>query len=224
LMEIRDIAKDVTKSWKDHLRKIDEGSIVERQGGHIRITENVDRELGRLVSEFMNGATRSFKDRMQQTARALGVEIGFLHQKQVKFEQGLADLEKTDSALADYLREARRWGDSLVTTRNNLDHGNWSLPRATVVDVGGRVVVTEPAVDGTPVTRWVADMTDRVLCFVEDVIAHGIQKRLAQGITLTEIPVAQRAPEMPLRFQNTITGSGFPTWQIRYHVSRFDET
>ncbi|MFM0208312.1 hypothetical protein PQQ96_12945 [Paraburkholderia sediminicola] len=224
LMEIRDIAKDVTKSWKDHLRKIDEGSIVDRQGGHIRITENVDRELGRLVSEFMNGATRSFKDRMQQTARALGVEIGFLHQKQVKFEQGLADLEKTDSALADYLREARRWGDSLVTTRNNLDHGNWSLPRATVVDVGGRVVVTEPAVDGTPVTRWVADMTDRVLCFVEDVIAHGIQKRLAQGITLTEIPVAQRAPEMPLRFQNTITGSGLPTWQIRYHVSRFDET
>jgi len=224
LMEIRDTAKDVTKSWKDHLRKIDEGSIVERQGGHIRITENVDRELGRLVSEFLNGATRSFKDRMQQTARALGVEIGFLHQKQVKFEQGLADLEKTDPALADYLREARRWGDSLVTTRNNLDHGNWSLPRATVVDVGGRVVVSEPAVDGTPVTRWVADMTDRVLCFVEDVIAHGIQKRLALGITLTEIPVAQRAPEMPLRFQNTITGSGLPTWQIRYHVSQFDET
>jgi hypothetical protein len=224
LMEIRDTAKDVTKSWKDHLRKIDEGSIVERQGGHIRITENMDRVLGRLVSEFLNGATRSFKDRMQQTARALGIEIGFLHQKQVKFEQGLADLEKTDPALADYLREARRWGDSLVTTRNNLDHGNWSLPRATVVDVGGRVVVSEPAVDGTPVTRWVADMTDRVLCFVEDVIAHGIQKRLAHGITLTEIPAAQRAPEMPLRFQNTITGSGLPAWQIRYHVSRFDET
>ncbi|WP_060857653.1 hypothetical protein [Caballeronia sordidicola] len=70
----------------------------------------------------------------------------------------------------------------------------------------------------------IADMTDRVLCFVEDVIAHSIQKRLAQGITLTEIPVAQRAPEMPLRFQNTITGSGLPMWQIRYHVSRFDET
>jgi hypothetical protein len=87
------------------------------EGVHIRITQNVDRELGRLVSEFLNGATRSFKDRMQQTARALGVEIGFLHQKQVKFEQGLADLEKTDPALADYLREARRWGDSLVTTR-----------------------------------------------------------------------------------------------------------
>lgn len=224
LMEIRDTAKDVTKSWKNHLRKIDEGSIVERHGVHIRITENVDRELGRLVSEFLNGATRSFKDRMQQTTRALGVEIGFLHQKQAKFEQGLADIEKTDSALANYLREARRWGDSLVTTRNNLDHGDWSLPRATVVDVGGRVVVTEPAIDGTPVSRWVADMTDRILCFVEDVIAHGIQKRLALGITLAEIPVAHRAPEMPLRFQNTITGSGLPAWQIRYHTSRFDET
>ena len=32
-------------------------------------------------------------------------------------------------------------------------------------------------------TKWVVDMTDRILCFVEDVIAHGIQQRLAHGIT-----------------------------------------
>jgi hypothetical protein len=30
-------------------------------------------------------------------------------------------------------------------------------------------------------TKWAADMTDRILCFVEDVLAHPIQKRLPQG-------------------------------------------
>ena len=224
LMEIRDAAKDVAKTWTDHARKIEEGSIVERQGVNIRITENVDRQLGRLVSEFLTGATRSFKERMQQTARILGLEIGFLYQKQSAFERGLVDLEKTDRALADYLREARKWGDSLVTTRNNLDHGDWALQAAAVADATGCVAVTEPAIDGTPVTKWVADMTDRILCFVEDVIVHGIQQRLAHGITLAEIPAAQRAPDMPLQFRHIITGGGLSAWQISYHTSRFDET
>ena len=134
------------------------------------------------------------------------------------------NLEKTDRALADYLREARKWGDSLVTTRNNLDHGDWALQAAAVADAAGCVAVTEPAIDGTPVTKWVADMTDRILCFVEDVIVHGIQQRLAHGITLAEIPAAQRAPDMPLRFRHIITGGGLSAWQISYHTSRFEET
>jgi len=46
-----------------------------------------------------------------------------------------------------------------VTTRNNLDHGDWELPPAIVGEVDGRVTVTEPSIEATPVTRWVADMT-----------------------------------------------------------------
>lgn len=224
LMEIRDTAKEVVTTWKDHARKIDEGFIVERLGSNIRITENIDRPLGRLVNEFLTGATRSFKERMQQTARTLGVEIGFLYQPQAKFEKGVAALENTDRALAEYLLEARKWGNALVTTRNNLDHGDWTLQSAAVTDVSGRVVVIEPSIEGTPVTKWVTEMTDRILCFVEDVIAHGIQKRLGPDLTLAEIPVANRVPEMPLRFRNTIAGGGLLAWKIRYRTSRFDET
>jgi len=224
LMEIRDAARDVAKTWKDYARRVDDGSIVEHQGVHIHVTENVDRQLGRQVNEFLTGATRSFKERMQRVARSLGVEIGFLYQAEAKFERRVADLDRTDAALAAYIREARRWGDALVTTRNNLDHGDWKLQSAVVGEADGRVSVTEPAIDGVPVTRWVADMTDRVLCFVEDVLAHGIQKRMPLGITLAEIPLAQRSPEMPVRFKPTITGGGLTTWEIRYHASRLEET
>jgi hypothetical protein len=224
LMEIRDTAKDMAKTWKDYTRRIDEGSIVVRQGPHIQVTENVDRRLGRQVSDFLTGAVRSFKERMQLTTRVLGIEIGFLHQKTTTFERGVAELDKTDPALAAYLRESRRWADALVNTRNNLEHGSWRLPPAVISEVDGRVTVTEPAIGGTPVTKWVSDMTDRILCFVEDVLAHAIQKRLPQGITLTEISLAQRSPEMPLRFQATIDSGGLPTWGIRYHASKLDET
>jgi hypothetical protein len=224
LMEIRDAAKDVAKTWKDYARRVEDGSIVERRGAHIHVTENVDRQLGRQVNEFLTGATRSFKERMQRVARSLGVEIGFLYQKEPKFERCVADLERTDPALAAYIREARQWGDALVTTRNNLDHFDWKLQSAVVAEADGKVSAREPAIDGVPVTRWVADMTDRVLCFVEDVLAHCIQKRMPLGITLAEIPLAQRSPEMPIRFKPTVAGGGLPTWEIRYHVSRLEET
>src|SRR5437763_5734061 len=64
-MEIRDAAKDVARTWKDFKRRIDEGSIVDRQRGQIRVTDDIDRQLGRLTSDFLTGATRSFKGRMQ---------------------------------------------------------------------------------------------------------------------------------------------------------------
>lgn len=223
LMEIRDVAKDMAKTWKGYTRRIDEGSIVVRQGPHIQVTENIDRQLGRQVSDFLTGAVRSFKERMQRTSRVLGIEIGFLHQKPTTFERGVAELDKTDPALAAYLRESRRWGDALVDTRNNLEHRNWRLPPAVIGELDGRVTVTEPAIGGTPVTKWAADMTDRILCFAEDVLAHAIQKRLPPGITLTEISLAQRSPDMPLRFQPTVAGGGLPAWEIRYHDSKLEE-
>jgi hypothetical protein len=224
LMEIRDTAKDVAKTWKDYARRVDDGSIIERQGADIHVAENVDRQLGRQVNEFLTSATRSFKERMQRVARSLNVEIGFLYQKEATFERCVVDLERTDPALAAYIREARRWGDTLVTTRNNVDHGDWKLQSAVVGEADGKVRVSEPAIDGVPVTRWVAEMTDRVVCFVEDVLAHCIQKRMPLGITLAEIPLAQRLTEMPVRFKPTVIGGGLPTWEIRYHASRLEET
>jgi hypothetical protein len=223
-MEIRDAAKDVARTWKDYKRRIDEGSIVERQHGQIHVTEHIDRQLGRLTSDFLTGATRSLKDRMQHVTRALRLDIGCLYQEQAKFERGLAKLQTIDAPLAEYIRQTRAWSHTLVTIRNNLDHGDWELPRAIVCEVDGRVTVAEPLIEATPVTQWVADMTDRVLCFIEDVVAHGIQKKMPQGLTLTEVPIPKRSSELALRFQNAIAGGGLPSWEIRYHMTKLNET
>jgi len=115
-------------------------------------------------------------------------------------------------------------GDSLVNIRNDLDHGDWTLQGAVVADTAGRVAVTEPGIGGMPVTKWVADMTDRIICFVEDVIAHGIQQRLAHGITLAEIPVAQRVPRCPFDSGTPSPAVVFRRGKSAYHASHFDET
>lgn len=65
-----------------------------------------------------------------------------------------------------------------MTTRNNLDYGDWELPRASIAcEVDGRVTVAQPSIETTPVTQWVADMTDRILCFIEDVVARTASRR-----------------------------------------------
>jgi hypothetical protein len=225
MLEIRTTAKELADLYADHTHKIETGSIVQMQGPTVlHITESIDRPLRRKVDEFLSGVTRSFKDRMQRVTKALGAEIGFLYQKSDAFERGVAAFAQIDGPLAAYLREARRWGDALIGARNGLEHHDWQLPRISYVVSAGAIVASEPTIDGQPVTSFVNHMTDRLLCFVEDVTVHCIQRRLPAGLSITEIPLTRRTAEMPMRFQPTLTSGGMPIWKIRYHQSTFDAT
>jgi hypothetical protein len=224
LLEIRATAKEVSDIYADHVSKIAAGSIVQMHGPTIHIAESIDRQLAKKVDEFLSSATRSFKDRMQRVTSALGVNIGFLYQKAASFERGVAAFAQTDAPLAAYLLEARRWGDKLVEARNGLEHGGWQLPRIVYTENAGTISAAEPTIDGQLLTEFVTQMTDRLICFVEDVTVHCIQSRMAQGMSITQIPLSQRAVEMPARFRPTLTNGGMPLWQIDYHASVFEAT
>lgn len=224
LLEIRTTSEELVAIYTEHAKKVAEGSIVQMRGPTVHITENIDRPLRKKVEEFLASATRSFKDKMQRLANALGVNVGFLYQKHDSFERGVAALALTDAPLAAYLREARRWGDTLVDGRNDLEHKGWQLPRIAYGLSGNAVTVSEPIIKGRPVTAFVNDMTDRLMCFVEDVAVHCIQRHIPSGLSLTEIPPSQRAAEMPVRFQPTLANGGMPLWEITYHTSNFDST
>jgi hypothetical protein len=224
LLEIRTTAEEISNAYADHVNKIAAGTIVQKQGPTIRITESIDRDLSKKVGEFLTGATRSFKDKMQRATNAIGVNIGFLYQKADSFERGVAAFAQVDAPLAAYLCEARRWGDGLVGARNRLEHGGWQLPRITYTENAGTITASEPAINGQSVTEFVKQMTDRLLCFVEDVTIHCIQRRMPPGLSVTEIPPRQRLVEMPMRFQPTLANGGMTLWQIDYHASAFEAT
>jgi len=49
--------------------------------------------------------------------------------------------------------------------------------------------MTEPEIMGRPVSNFTNFVKDRMLCFVEEICAHGLQGRMPETISVTEIPV-----------------------------------
>lgn len=224
LFTARTTAKEISELWLGHARKVATGEVVRRQGMSIHIDENIDKELRKQVEHFLNNAARAIKQGMQGLTAQLGVDIGFMFNKQSTFERGIAALKASDPLLADYLEKSRQlWSERLIKSRNDLEHNNWSLPRVAYDPSGVNIAAVEPLIAGQPVTEFVQAMLDRVCCFVEEVTAHCIQKRMAAPITITEIPLAERRPEAPERFRPTLAIGGQLRWNISYQSSSFEK-
>jgi hypothetical protein len=161
---------------------------------------------------------------MQSLARELQVDIGFLFRRQGALNTGIAALKNSDPLLAEYSRQTRTWSERLLECRNAVEHEGWMLPRVTYARTGDAVEAHQPSISNEPVSEFVKEIFDRLMCFVEEVVAHCLQKRMPAGITITEIPVAERLAEAPERFKLTLAIGGMPAWQIAFHESLFEET
>jgi len=223
LFTARTTAKEISELWAGHARKVATGEVVRRQGIAIHIDENIDKELRKQVEYFLNTSVRVIKQGMQGLTTQFGVNISFMFKQQPAFERGIASLKETDLLLADYLEKSRQlWSERLIKSRIDLEHNNWSLPRIMYDTSSANVVAVEPLIAGQPVTEFVEAMLDRLCCFVEDVTAHCLQKKMAGPITITEVPLAERRSEAPERFQLTLAVGGQPRWNITYHAALFE--
>ena len=140
------------------------------------------------------------------------------------FAAGIAALHATDPLLAEYLRHTRNWSEPLVECRNAIEHEGWALPRVIYSQKDGGLVATEPEISGQPFTAFIDYMLDRLCCFVEEFMAHSLQRSMVPEITITELPFAERSAEAPERFRLTLGTGGLAQWHITYHTSRFEET
>lgn len=223
-LNVRAVAQEIEQVWNEHVRKVSEGQIARRQGPTIQVEENIDKELRKRVESFLNAGVRVLKG-MQDVTEVLKVNIGFLFQKAGPFSKGIADLEKTDPDLAEYLRQTRTWSERLIMCRNDVEHDGWILPKALYSVSGSGIKVDEPCISGQTVTGFVRIMVDRLACFMEEVTAHCLQKQMPAGISITEIPLSQRqGEEVGVRFRVTLAKGGNPIWTIAYHREPFEET
>ena len=221
---VRDLAREIGELLADHRSKIERGVGVRIDGRTVHLDEPIDKELRRLVESFLNSTNRIMLTGMKEVAKALQLDIGFFFKKESTFLNGLAALDGSDPDLAAYCRKARIWSDVLNTVRNDMEHNFWLVPRVQYRIDQGRVVVLEPEIMGRPVSDLAKFVTDRVLCFVEEICVHGLQRRMPDSISITEIPLAQRPMERPERFRLCTAGGGMPLWEILYHDTAFDET
>jgi hypothetical protein len=224
LFNARTSSQDIVRMWDGHARRVAAGEIAEVRGGNLQIAESIDRGLRREVESFLNAAVRTTKTGMQHLAKHLNMDIGFLFRQQGGFEEGIAAMEKTNPALAAYLRDVRAWTEPLLLLRNDLEHAIWSLPRVTYTRTDSGVRAEQPHIGSKPVTEFTADSFDRLCCFVEELTVHGLQRQMPPGITIAEVPRAERRAEAPERFRITLSAGGLPAWRIAYHANRFEET
>ncbi len=224
LLNTRNASQKIVQLLADHFNKVAKGEVGHLREHTIHITETIDNELRKEVGTFLNSSVRALKHGMQEVAKALGIDIGFLFKKQSQFENGVKNLEKDDPHLAAYLRETRKWSERLLNSRNAIEHEGWILPKVKYTDVSGIIRADEPEISGQKVSDFVKLIMDRLICFVEEVTAHCLKVRIPAGITVTEIPLSQRESDIPQRFQITLTSGGMPIWNIVYHLSSFEET
>lgn len=221
----RESAKELTNALETHRQRLANGTIAQRRGDTVQITENIDRTLRREVETFLSAGVRAIKDGQQRLFKRLGVDIGFLFREEGSFLRGMEALRASDPLLADYLLATRRgWSEQFVLARNDL-HSHWTLPRIEYPRaVDGTITMREPIIAGLPISTFVTTMLDHVLCFVEETTMYALKGRLPQLITLREIPLGDRRPEIPERFRISLLAGGNPPWQLTYHLHRFEET
>jgi hypothetical protein len=221
---VRDLAHEIGELIADHRSKIARGVGARMDGRTVHVDEPIDKELRRLVESYLNSSNRVMVTGMKEVAKALHLDIGFFFKKESTFLNGVGALDGSDPDLANYCRKARIWSDMLNAVRNEMEHNFWSVPRVQYRIDQRSVAVLEPEVMGRTVSDFARFVTDRILCFVEEICVHGLQHRMPDSISVTEMPLAQRPAERAERFRLCTAGGGMPLWKIVYHETTFDET
>jgi hypothetical protein len=222
---IRGAAKTVLGLHASHSERVARGEIAKVLGGIVFVDENIDHELRKQTEIVISTASRVVKDRMQEVLRALELDVGFFYKKPSAFAAGISKLKQQDATLAKYLEQTRaKWSERLTNCRTALEHGSWVLPKVAHESSAGSVRTIEPLIDGQPVSLFVSHIVDRTCCFIEELCAYALQRRMPEGISFAEIPLSERKPEIVERFRPALIGGGMPIWTISYHDSKFEET
>ncbi len=222
LSDARATAKEIDRLLKEHRLKVSTGEAVRLSGRAIHV-DGVDKELRKHTADFLTSAGRSLKQGIQSVAKVLGLDIGFFFKDRNAFERGLARLSTTHPELADYLREARTWAEKLNLLRNKVEHEGWVLPRVGYPESGGKIEMIEPEAEGEPVSQFVERTLDRLCCFVVEVTVYGLRSRMDPTLSVAEVPLPERDPAAPKRFQPALALGGTRLWKLVYHTSSFEQ-
>jgi hypothetical protein len=221
LRDVREAGREIHRIWSTHVDAVAAGTIVSRRGAQTYFSESIDRPLSAAVDTLLIASTRTIKTALQKLTAHLGRDIGCLFKAENAFQTGLTRLAQTDPALAEYLAAARTWTEPLVTARNALEHALAATDKVEYAIDHQSVSVIEPELFGAPLIESADVTVERLLCFVEETVAHCLGTRLPAGMGVHEIPVAGRDADFPRRFQLTVRPGGLPLWVLPRRVGEF---
>ena len=218
LTTLRRVSKETTALWKRHEAKVASGQIA-RYTNAIQIDEIINERLNHGIETVIKTAAGAVKS-LQHLTKMFGVDTGFMYQQQDAFEAGLVALEATDSMLADYMREARKWSHPVQKLRNDFEHASYVAPPVHYDRTPeGGVRAIETPVMGMPLTHFLPILVSRTNRYVEEVLMWCYQRN--SPFPIGEIPIRQRDPVKPERFK-FLLDAGEQPWLIIYSDDEFE--
>jgi hypothetical protein len=188
----------------------------------VAISESIETQLRDLVSTFLNAGVRALKG-MQPLLEKFQIPIGCLFMKETNFQKGLENLRGNGQArVADYLSAVRTsWSEQFMERRNALEHQGW-CPSPAAYRINGKcIAMIEPEIDGIFVSEYAIRMSNRIIGFVEDLIAYAFSTKLPAPVILIEELATERDPERPTRFQVSLAGNDRTPWFLQYNDQGF---
>ncbi len=222
----RDAALEVIALIDAHTKAIAEGRAIQFRNNQIDILETIDVPLGQSVDKLIDQSVVAVKTGLQKMLKELlNLDIGFLFQKETSFAAGIANLiSGGEEALANYLEAVRKtWLSDLLKLRNDHEHHGWNLGGLQYqVTEQSMLVIKLPIVLGLPVDKFARYTANRVLLFIENMLAYAMQRNLSDWypVYLSEIPIEQRDPKNVQRFRLSAKGLyELPTWELKFQDS-----
>ena len=213
-------ARAIQALLSEHKMKVSSGAIVTRQQNAIEINETITLKLQEQMAAFLSASVRAAK-LVQVLLLYFDLNIGFLFQQQPKFAAASESLRAAgDSDLAGYLERTRSgWLEALTKRRHALEHKGWCVPDVHyIAQSDGSVLVVEPDIDCRPISEFVSTTIDRLLGFIEDMLAVAVQRGIKDIGDLIDIPKEKRDPANAKRFRLGIPAlqPGERFWRLRY--------
>jgi hypothetical protein len=149
-------------------------------------------DVERSYASFYGYLWKAYKDRFQVAMKALGLDIGFLFQKDFLFEARAAELAGRQPELSDLIglmrRDRTEFQKALADYRNNYLEHRRGDPDPRLVGAFHRLDSAETTFENV----WQA---------IEDYVALYVIATLPPFIRVVEVPEQERDPARPTRFQ-----------------------
>lgn len=215
----RDAARELNEVIRQHVARVQSGEVVTYQPSVFTVNEAVDSRIAASFSQVLDRGYTALKG-MQAVTAFFGLDIGFLFQKDVAFEKGLAVLRaRGKDDLAAYLERVRAsWSGEFLGVRSKFTHEGEVLPSFVYSpEPGPRVRAEQPSIREVPVSEFTGRSINQMCLLAENLLAHAVSGVLPVPLALVEISPADRDPGCCVRFRQVLVdgGSGC-VWKVSY--------
>jgi hypothetical protein len=226
LRQCNDARRELIQLVQQHIEDVSVGRSVAVIGsGHIRIEDDIEPKLNRIVNSFFVAARtvlyhlfgqREDPSKGPHTKSATEIltryNLSFVHiHNDAKFEQAAArylafDTSRMAAHLMDVIRGDRKsWSLGLQDIRDTIIHDTRYLGLKVIYKANGnKVAIGFPRLNGVEMIEFVELFWKNLVDAVEEITIASLATRMSSAIAIVPIPEEEWNPELPFRWRGVL--------------------